>query len=480
MKRRATTATWERALAAALAIAVIVIAAFASTGSAAAKPRHPVRDDGPVPAESAAGDPAALEDVPFVDIAKFVFEGLRSRANRPECLQTPPAPDCKEEAFGDVLRMFTSPTEKALADISRKLDLISAQLKHLESVLEELRHAINQDAYNNIVGFMRPEVVQQAMKTFTEVAERCGKGEANWGSDERLFCENELGKSTRQDPGALRNQIRTALIDSGVLQGMPAKISGAQGTTGVLDAWPKVVKDRGDFFTAQSSKTMLDGLNYFYNLELAAITLAVNYWRWEGRSEASIKADIDKYQAAVDEQRKVYSELPKGTFIDVRTGLMWASSVFCDTYSRYGPRETNQCPATYAGFPVTDQRLQFPGYPYRPGFTACSNSGAWCIGTKPGVEALLRGATTPWVAWLKAKAGVEFKVSGEADTWLVNVICDNGSGSEWYVYEGRAYCFTRRFYVNWDKSFIGTSYLPERNAAYYFFVRQPTEQKRYY
>jgi len=30
----------------------------------------------------------------------------------------------------------------------------------------------------------------------------------------------------RQNLGALRNQIRTALIDSGVLQGMPAKVSG--------------------------------------------------------------------------------------------------------------------------------------------------------------------------------------------------------------------------------------------------------------
>jgi hypothetical protein len=457
----------------ALAVAVIGTTAFAFAGTAGARPNRHRHHHHPG-FGSSAGD-----DIPFVDIAKFVFEGLRSRANRPECLKTPPAPDCKEEAFGDVLRMFTSPTEKALADISRKLDVISAQLKHLESVLEELRHAIDQNTYNNIVGFMRPEVVQQAMKTFLEVTQRCAKGETAWAGEERRFCETELGNGTRQDPGALRLQIRNALIDSGVLKGMPARVSGANGTTGVLDAWPKVVKDRGDFFTGKSSKTMLDGLDYFYNLELSAITLAVNYWRWEGRSEAAIKEDIDDYQKAVNEQRKVFSPLPPGVFIDVRSGLMWASSVFCATYSRYGPRETNQCPATYAGFPVTDQKLLFPGYPHRPGFTNCQN-GSWCMGTKEGMEKLLRGATTPWVTWLKNRAGVEFKVAGEADTWLVDVICDNGDGVEWGYSEGRILCFTRRYYVNWDRSFIGTSYLPEHNAAYYIFVRRPTEQNRYY
>ena len=71
-------------------------------------------------------------------------------------------------------------------------------------------------------------------------------------------------------------------------------------------------------------------------------------------------------------------------------------------------------------------------------------------------------------------------MSGEADTWLVDVICDNGEGIEWGIQDGHPVCFTRRFYVNWDRSFIGTSYLPWRNAAYCFFVRRPTEQKRYY
>lgn len=458
----------------ALATAVIVATALASVGTAGAKPAHH-----PHQHRAGLGDPSAGDDVPVVDIAKFIFEGLRARANSPECLKTPPAPECKEQFLGDVLRMFTSPTEKALADISHKLDIISAQLKHLESVLAEMRHEMNQDAYNNIVGFMRPEVIQQAMKNFLEVAQRCAKAESDWPPDDRRYCENELGTSTRQDPGELRKQIRTALIDSGVLQGMPAKVSGSHGTTGVLEAWPKVVKNRSDFFTVQSSKTMLDGLDYFYDLEMSAITLAVNYWRWEGRSETAIKADITAYQDAVAAQMKVYSPLPKGVFIDVRSGLMWASSVFCDTYSRYGPRETNQCPPTYAGFPVTDQKLQFPGYPYYPSFTSCQ-IGNWCMGTKGGVEALLRGATTPWVAWLKKQAGVEFKVKGEADTWLVDVICDNGEGIAWGVIDGRPYCYTRRYYVNWDNSFIGTSYLPERNAAYYLFVRKPTEQKLYY
>lgn len=459
-----------RALIAALAVAVIGGTALASTGAAGAastqRPHKHKKHQG-------------LGDVPITDIAKFVFEGLRARANSPECLKTPPAPACKEQFLGDVLRMFTSPTEKALADISRQLDLISAQLKHLESVLDDMRKAMNQDAYNNIVGFMRPEVIQQAMKTFLEVSQRCAKAESEWSPEARRFCETELGNSTRQDPGALRNQIRTALIDSGVLQGMPAKVSGAHGTSGVLEAWPKVVVDRSNFFTGQSSKTMLDGLDYFYTLEMSAITLAVNYWRWQGRSEDAIKADIDAYQEAVNQQRKVFSPLPAGVTIDVRTGLMWATTVSCSTYSAFGPRETGQCPATYAGFPVTDQRLVVPGYPYYPYFTSCQN-GSWCMGTKGGIEKLLQGATRPWRAWLSSKAGVQFNVKGEADTWLVDVVCDNGEGVEWGISEGRPVCFTRRYFVNWDSSFIDNSYLPWRNAAYYFFVRRPTEQKRYY
>lgn len=419
------------------------------------------------------------DDVPIADIAKFVFEGLRSQANTPECLKTPPAPQCKEQFLGDVLRAFTSPTEKALAEISAKLDIISAQLKRLESVLTELQHAVDQSTYNNLVGFMRPEVIQQAMKTFVEVTQQCAKAHSAQSPAERRFCETELGDNNRQDPGALRNQIRTALIDSGVLQGMPAKVSGSQGTTGVLEAWPKVVKNRSDFFTGRSSKTMLDGLDYFYNLELSAITLAVNYWRWEGRSEAAIKTDINAYEAAVAEQRKVYSPLPQGVFIDVRTGLMWSNSVKCATYSRYGPRETNQCPATYAGYPVTDQRLQLPGYPHFPYFTACQ-VGSWCMGTKATAETLLQGATAPWRSWLSQKAGVDFKVKGETDTWLYDVTCDNGEGRAWGVIDGVPYCYTRRYYVNWDTSSISTSYLPHHNDAYYLFVRRPTESKRYF
>jgi hypothetical protein len=422
---------------------------------------------------------AAAAEVPVTDIAKFVFEGLRARANSPECLKTPPAPECKEQFLGDVLRMFTSPTEKALAEISAKLDMISEQLKRLQSVVTELQHALDQNTYNNIVGFMRPEVIQQAMKTFLEVTQRCAKAQSSWPPEDRTFCETELGNGTRQDPGELRKQIREALINSGVLEGIPAKVSGAQGTTGILEAWPKVVKNRSDFFTVKSSKVMLDGLDYFYDLEMSAITLAVNYWRWEGRSETAIKADIDRYQAAVADQQKVYSALPAGVFIDVRSGLMWASSVWCSTYSRYGPRETGQCPAAYAGYPVTDQRLRFPGYPHYPYITACEN-GSWCMGTKAGVEKLLQGATQPWRTWLAEKAGVQFRVGGEADTWLVDIICDNGEGAQWGVRDGVPLCYTDRYYVNWDKSNISWSYLPDHNAAYYLFVRRPTERKRYY
>ncbi|MBS1893276.1 MAG: hypothetical protein JST59_18410, partial [Actinobacteria bacterium] len=71
------------------------------------------------------------------------------------------------------------------------------------------------------------------------------------------------------------------------------------------------------------------------------------------------------------------------------------------------------------------------------------------------------GGGQPCAAWPKSKAGVEFKVKGEADTWLVDVVCNNGQGIEWGVIDGRPYCYRRRYHLNRDKIVIGTTHHPD-------------------
>ncbi len=410
------------------------------------------------------------------DIAAFLFEALRANSNRPECLRTPPAASCKDIPFGDVLRFFTSNTEKALAEITAKLDLVLEQLKQLQATADTIVGRLDQLTYDSVVGFMNPDAINRAMTTFKEVTENCAVTQKN------LFCENQLGDSTAANPGQLRIAIRSSLINNGVIDGVWKRVSGrtlGQTTSGILDVVPTVVtldasRKPVTFFTKERSKAMLATIAYFQDVEMTAIALATNYWRWEGRPEKSIVGDINVFDSQVKLQKQVYSPLPDGTVLDLRTGLMWSTSVFCGTYSSFGPRETGQCPAKYAGFPVTDQRLIFPGYPYLPYFTECTN-GSWCMGTEAGIGKLVEGASQPWGTWLHNQAGITFGKPGEFDTWLSDVDC-----SVWRIVDHRPLCDAERRFVNWQQSNVQWSATKDRNTAWYLFVRRPTEAARYH
>src|SRR5438270_8224278 len=416
-----------------------------------------------------------------LDIAKYLFDSLRTQANDPECLRPPPIPErCKNVPAGDLLRFLSTPTERALAEILNKLDLISSQLEKLNSVVEELRKSLDQNTYNNVVGFMQPEVIERAMKTFKTVGANCGTDQST------PYCATELGKNTREDPGEFRKQVRTAVLNSGVLDKIPDKISGGSGTTGIMQEWPKVVKNQSDYFTVASSKQLLGGLSYFFDVEMSAITLAVNYWRWEQAPEADTQKEIDAYDKAVKAQQAVFSPLPEGTFMHVPSGIMWATSAFCTTYAKYGPRETGQCPPTYAGFPVTDQRLVFPGYPKFPYFTPCTQ-GSWCIPNEGRAEQMIAGAKGPWEAWLKGKAGVDFKGPGAHIAWLADVQCKADFGHpppHWFSggtdKPPQCYSNRRAMFLNNGSFEDVTFYEGPAGPYFYLFDRFPTEQKRYY
>jgi hypothetical protein len=415
---------------------------------------------------------AAAPGIDPEDLAKFIFESLRQQANDPECLKSPPAPRCKDQPLGDLLRFFSSPTELALADIINKLDQVMQQLALLQDTANTIVGRLDQATYDITVGFMNPDAIGRAMKTMKEVAQSCVP------NSNESFCVTELGDSTAEKPGALRNQIR-GLIDSGVVDGVWKRVSGrtlGQTTTGILDVLPSVImldsnRKPTNFFTNDKSKAMLATLEYFYDIEMSAITLATNYWRWQSRAEADVKKDIDVFDTQVAAQKKVFSPLPDGTLIDVRTGLMWAAKIFCGTYAAYGPTETGKCPRTYAGFPITDQRLVVPQYPNLPYFTQCVQ-GQWCMGLTSGIQNLLQGATTPWSQWLKTQAGVTFTGKGPLNTWLVDVTGKTYSpGPHWRV---------QRNFVGWDAGEIDWTWTDDDpNGAYYFFVRRPTEAKRY-
>lgn len=410
------------------------------------------------------------------DIAAFLFEALRAQANTPECRRTPPAPHCKEQPFGDLLRMFASPTEKALAEITAKLDLILQQLAQLQATADTIVGRLDQATYDSVVGFMNPDAINRAMKTLKEVSENCQKSQAS------NFCQIELGDNSAANPGELRKAIRNSLINNGIIDGVWKRVSGrtlGQTTSGVLDVLPTVVtldaqRKPVNFFTKERSKALLAALDYFYDVEMSAITLAVNYWRWEDAPEKATQDEINLFATQLAAQQKVFSPLPEGTVLDLRTGLMWATSVFCSTYSSFGPRETAQCPAKYAGFNVTDQRLVFPGYPYLPYFTSCV-VGQWCMGTENGIGQLLQGSTAPWGTWIKNQAGITFNGHGDDATWLADVDC-----YAWYASRDGPRCGAERRFVQWKSSEVSWSQTKDRNAAWYLFVRRPTEPNRYH
>jgi hypothetical protein len=401
-------------------------------------------------------------------VAAWAFEALRARANDPECIKNPKLPKCNDLPFGDVLRFFASPTEKALADISNKLEEIAKQLADLQSVTREIKAAVDQNTYNNIVGFMRPEVVTQAVQTLDEVTKNCGKSQSS------RYCATELGDNSATNPGALRLQIRANLIDSGVLKGLPERVSGAQGTTGVMDVWPTVVRNRaGRFFRAKDSKLLRDGFEYFYGLEVSAMTLATNYWRWEERAEANVQADINGYDKSVKAQQAIFSPLPVDTTIDLTTKRMWSTQVICGSASDGDARNSNpRCPETISGFGIASQHLFFA--PYGPFSEPCP-AGAWCLPTIPDMNQLLSNATGSWEKYLNSATDIYLNRPGGFIIWMNHYDCTPIAVDRFH---DRCINTTRDFLTLANNTW-GKSRVDDRNTAFFLFFRTPTEKNRY-
>lgn len=378
-----------------------------------------------------------------IDIAKWAFESLRDGANSYECRTNPTSDKCKYAGFGDLLRMVGTEAQKMHQEVMDKLNQISSQIADLKA---SLLAAINQSAYENLVNFMNPSAIEQAMLDFALVGRTCAGQPAPYPVNS--FCDVELGDNSARYPGKLRDQIRD-LINSGKVIALPKQISGdaASQTTGVLDAsrlptvFSSAVSKRHSFFNQADSGQLLGAVRYFTDLEVSMITLAANYWRWESRDATSVTKQIDAYDDAVQGARRPdgtrtggqlarFAPLPKLAF-DYRTGLLWATSVACSSPSTTGPKS---CAGTFDGSRV-DPTQDLPGLPYDNGpsypddFTSrgwavtSGRDGGWRVPTEADLRQLLAGQTGAPGPWLRNEAGITFDARGEYDLWSANVSC---------------------------------------------------------
>src|SRR5690348_12182119 len=159
-----------------------------------------------------------------LDVAKWAFESLRDGANSYECRTNPTSDACKFAGFGDLLRMVGTEAQKMHQEVMDKLNQISGQIADLKA---SLLAAIDQSAYENLVYFMNPSAIEQAMLDFAEVGRTCAGQKLPYPVNS--FCDVELGDNSARYPGQLRMQIRD-LINSGKVVDLPKKISGDAGT----------------------------------------------------------------------------------------------------------------------------------------------------------------------------------------------------------------------------------------------------------
>lgn len=378
-----------------------------------------------------------------IDVAKWAFESLRDGANSYECRTNPTSDACKFAGFGDLLRMVGTEAQKMHQEVMDKLNQISAQIADLKATLLA---AIDQSAYENLVNFMNPSAIEQAMLDFALVGRTCAGKPVPYPVNS--FCDVELGDNSARYPGKLRDQIRD-LINSGKVVDLPKKISGDAGThtTGVLDAsrlptvFSNAVSKRHSFFNQADSAQLLGAVHYFTDLEVSMITLAANYWRWESRDASYVTKQIDAYDDAVQGAKKPdgsraggqltrFAPLPKLAF-DYRTSLLWATPVSCSSPSTTGPKG---CAGTFDGSRV-DPTQDLPGLPYDNGpsypddFTSrgwavtTGRDGGWHVPTEGDVRQLLAGQTGAPGPWLRNEAGITFDARGEYDLWSANVSC---------------------------------------------------------
>lgn len=378
-----------------------------------------------------------------LDVAKWAFESLRDGANSYECRTNPTSDACKFAGFGDLLRMVGTEAQKMHQEVMDKLNQISGQIADLKATLLA---AIDQSAYENLVNFMNPSAIEQAMLDFALVGRTCAGKPVPYPVNS--FCDVELGDNSARYPGKLRDQIRD-LINSGKVIDLPKKISGDAGThtTGVLDAerlpsvFSSAVSKRHSFFNQTDSNELLGAVHYFTDLEVSMITLAANYWRWESRDTSDVSKQIDAYDVAVQGAKKPdgsrtggqlarFAPLPKLAF-DYRSALLWATPVACSSPSTTGPKG---CAGTFDGSRV-EPTADLPRLPYDNGpsypddFTSrgwavtTGRDAGWRVPTENDVRQLLAGQTGGPGPWLKKEAGITFDARGEYDLWTANVSC---------------------------------------------------------
>ncbi len=311
----------------------------------------------PVPQLTA---PAGADVV--LDLVKAGLLSLYNSSNSYECYQNPSTPKCQMGGIGDLFRFFGSTEQKERIEILQQLAVINQKLDDIKRTTDEIRATVDISYLDQKLNELRPSLILQTMQIFNFVVQTC-EGKSYEFLKTNATCKEWL--TERPQPGAFYqpNEFYKGhlgqLIDKNIASKTPQEVlASVRGNAslggGLYDALAKVASDNAAkkyFFTATDTKIIQAYFAYVLTAELAYITLWSNYWQAYPPSGIDVMGTRNDFIKGVQDQFNRFTQLPSGTTVDMRTGLMWSTNNSCLVNSLQSPAVCGI--SQIAGFPLT-------------------------------------------------------------------------------------------------------------------------------
>jgi hypothetical protein len=287
-----------------------------------------------------------------LELVKLGITSLYNSANSYECYQNPQEPKCKMAGIGDIFRYFGSAEQRQQVQILERLAEIKQKLDDIKQATAEIKAKLDLAYFDQKWTELEPERILQTMSRFNNITEKC-KGKTADEIQADSLCKEWLGTGPNDQPitdPSKFGKSRLGLEMRAIADIPPEKIYGTvEGHIpggGSLNALADVVTTyaiKQHFFTATESRAIVSHFAYFLSAELAYITVFTNYWEAVpppfdlAAKKSEFLTHLEGLLGGVQGQLARFTQLPPGTTVDTRTGVMWSTNNSCLANSLESP-----------------------------------------------------------------------------------------------------------------------------------------------
>lgn len=226
-------------------------------------------------------------------------------------------------ALGEVLHSvgYQDPTQQQLADISAKLDRISAQLASLRASVESAHAAVvRADCRNQSIHAQN--IVGEVNSMFDRMV---GLAESNETAEQKKATADEITKDIGADLLGKQQTLHK------LIAGDTSFSAGLLGTCARAFEF-----DTRPFLTHAQQSRIYPLADYYVDQEALLLALRVNYWRVKKQTDAYVNERIAEAKNWITGSDSPLHHLrarpPQGTFIDKRHRRMWEQHVVLLTW----------------------------------------------------------------------------------------------------------------------------------------------------